>query len=382
MKYKLAFLVFIFILLGINFCVLGKSKKRPQEPSKPFPYNEEEVTYKNNKANVRLAGTFVFPRSKKPFPAVLLISGSGPQDRNEMVAGHKPFLVLSDYLVRRGIAVLRVDDRGFGKSTGNHDTATTQDFAEDVLYGIEYLKTRKEISHNQIGLIGHSEGGLIAPIAASNSSHVAFIVLLAGPGMMMKDILLHQIASISINDVNFSKGEGNLHRFDNICELVSSDIPLDSARSKSLILAENIYESLPPAEKVKTSMKKVRSLITKLICTPWMRFALRHDPRKPLKKVMCPVLAMNGAKDIQVPATLNLSIIATALKEGGNNKITTLKIENLNHLFQTCETGEMTEYSKIKETMSPVALKAIGDWILKITKKLNVTEQKDALDKK
>jgi len=166
--------------------------RRPQEPKKPYPYKEEEVVYENKEAGITLAGTLTLPRQECPFPAVLLISGSGPQDRNETLLGHRPFLVLADYLTRRGIAVLRVDDRGVGESTGNISQATSEDFATDVLAGIEYLKNRKEINPMQIGLIGHSEGGFIAPMVAVQSPDVAFIVLMAGTGLTGEEILYLQ----------------------------------------------------------------------------------------------------------------------------------------------------------------------------------------------
>ena len=165
---------------------------RPQEPKKPYPYIEEEVVYENKEAEITLAGTLTLPPGKSSFPAVLLITGSGPQDRDETVYGHYPFLVLADYLTRQGVAVLRVDDRGVGESTGDFSQATSEDFASDVLAGIGYLKTRKEINPEQIGLIGHSEGGLIAPMVAIKSPDVAFIILMAGTGLTGEEILYLQ----------------------------------------------------------------------------------------------------------------------------------------------------------------------------------------------
>ena len=165
---------------------------RPQDPKKPYPYEEEEVAYENKKAGIKLAGTLTYPRGKGPFPAVLLITGSGPQDRNEALAGHRPFLVLADHLTRHGIAVLRVDDRGVGGSSGDTMKSTSADFADDALAGIQFLKTRKEVNPAQIGLIGHSEGGMIAPMVAARSSDVAYIVLLAGPGVRSEEILYAQ----------------------------------------------------------------------------------------------------------------------------------------------------------------------------------------------
>src|SRR5262245_7486170 len=169
--------------------------RRPQTPKKPYPYEEIEVTYQNTKDNIKLAGALTLPRSEGPFPCVLLITGSGPQDRDETILGHKPFLVLADHLTRRGIAVLRVDDRGMGGSTGNVEDATSADFANDVLAGVAFLKTRKEINPAQIGLIGHSEGAIIAPLVASQSKDIAFIVMLAGTAFPGDEILYVQGAA-------------------------------------------------------------------------------------------------------------------------------------------------------------------------------------------
>ena len=180
--------------LPITFKRLAKAPvyARPQDPKKPYPYLEEEVTLENKPAGVKLAGTLTLPKGKGPFPAVVLITGSGPQDRDESLLGHRPFLVLADHLTRNGIAVLRCDDRGVGGSTGNTSTSTTADFADDALVGVAFLKARPEIDGKKIGLIGHSEGGVAAPIAATKSTDVAFIVLLAGTGLPGEEILYRQ----------------------------------------------------------------------------------------------------------------------------------------------------------------------------------------------
>jgi uncharacterized protein len=167
---------------------------RPQEPKRPFPYREEQVEYTNQNAGIKLAGTLTYPDSGEPFTAVVLLTGSGPQNRDEEFLGHKPFLVLADFLTRQGIAVLRADDRGVGGSTGDFQKASTGDFADDALAGLAYLKTRKEIDARKIGLIGHSEGGMTGPIAASRSSEVAFVVMMAGPGIGLCEAVIHQIA--------------------------------------------------------------------------------------------------------------------------------------------------------------------------------------------
>jgi len=343
---------------------------RPQVPKKPYPYKEEEIVYENKDAGIILAGTLTFPFEKGPFPAVLLITGSGPQDRNEMVYGHRPFLVLADYLTRQGIAVLRVDDRGVGKSTGDFSQATSEDFASDILAGIEYLKTRKEINPKQIGLIGHSEGGLIAPMVAVKSADVAFIVLMAGTGLTGEEILYLQSDLISkamgVNEEEIAKSrQFNEKIFSVIKEEEDNEIAKERLRQMVMAylaeLSDEEKNSIGyPEEYLKAQLQNLLS--------PWSRFFLTYDPKPTLTKVKCPVLAINGEKDLQVPPRENLTVIEEALKSGGNQDYTIKEIPNLNHLFQTAQTGLPSEYAKIEETISPIALKIIGDWIFEQTK--------------
>jgi hypothetical protein len=316
---------------------------RPQEPKRPFPYQEEEVQYSNAAAGIRLAGTLTRPQGQPPFSAAILITGSGAQDRDETILGHKPFLVLSDHLTRIGIAVLRVDDRGVGGSTGNPAIATTTDFAGDVLAAIQFLKSRKEIDARRIGLIGHSEGGAIAPIVASQSSDVAFIVMLAGPGLPGEDILYAQAALIA-------KASG------------ASDAEIAAQRA----VQQSYYAVLKSGEDTQTQERKLRALGNpdpSAIMSPWFRYFLTYDPRPALAKTKCPVLALGGAKDLQVPARENLAAIEAALKSRGNKQYKVVEIPNLNHLFQTSATGMPAEYGTIEETISPVALNLISNWI-------------------
>jgi len=343
--------------------------RRPQTPKKPYPYEEVEVRYENNKGGIKLAGSLTLPRSKGPFPVVLLITGSGAQDRDETIFGHKPFLVLADYLTRRGIAVLRVDDRGVGGSTGKVSDATSADFAEDVLAGVEFLKRRKEINAAQIGLMGHSEGGIIAPLVASRSRDIAFIVLLAGTGLRGDEILYLQGAAI--------------------LKVAGADAA-DLARQRTL--QERMFAVVRQEKDKKTAEKKIRAAIEDLtaklgkdekreftdtlpalegqiqmVLTPWFRHFLDYDPRPALRKVTCPVLALNGEKDLQVDAKANLPAIAAALKQAGNNDVTTRELKNLNHLFQTCKTGAVSEYNSIEETIAPAVLETVAEWIRKRT---------------
>ncbi|MHC4243931.1 MAG: alpha/beta hydrolase family protein, partial [Planctomycetota bacterium] len=342
---------------------------RPQEPKKPYPYIEEEVTYENEKAGIKLAGTLTLPRSEGPFPAVILITGSGGQDRNETIFGHRPFLVLSDHLTRKGIAVLRVDDRGVGGSTGNLFKSTIEDFAGDVLTGVKYLKSRNEINHNKIGLIGHSEGGDIAPIAAARSSDVAFIILMAGTGVTVEEFmylqsdLLLKAAGASENVLAMQHTSSK-----QILDILKQEKDNTVAEKKIRKIMTDFLMKLSKEEKetLGASEATMENQL-KTVLSPWFRFFLTYDPKSALMKVKCPVLAINGQLDLQVPPKENLSAIEEALKAGGNTNYTIRELPNHNHLFQRAQTGTISEYAKIEETISPIALKAITQWILKQT---------------
>ncbi len=342
----------------------AEAPKRPQEPVKPYPYREEEVSYANTSAGITLAGTLTLPQGPGPFPAVVLITGSGPQDRDEALMGHRPFLVLADYLTRRGIAVLRSDDRGVGKSTGTFATATTVDFAGDVKSAVAYLETRKEIRGSEIGLIGHSEGGIIAPMVAAESKDIAFIVMMAGTGVTGEELILEQAALIS-QAMGASDSAVKSQR------ALSADLYHIVLSGKDSLTIDHELRSLleknAPADT--TAGKATREVLInaqiRSITSPWFRFFLRYDPRPALRRVTCPVLVINGEKDLQVPPKQNLPEIEAALKEGGNRDYTVKPLPGLNHLFQTAKSGAPSEYATIEETMSPVALSAIGDWILK-----------------
>jgi pimeloyl-ACP methyl ester carboxylesterase len=338
---------------------------RPQEPKKPYPYPEEEVTYDNPRAGVKLAGTLTIPKGEGPFPAVLLIAGSGPQTRNEEVLGHKVFLVLADYLTRRGIVVLRSDKRGVGKSTGIYAQATSADFADDALAGVEFLKTRKEVDPHKIGLIGHSEGGIVAPMVASRSKDVAFIVLMAGTGVSGEEILYRQgqdvLKSMGIDDKGVAQHRVLLQRmFQVLKETQDSKAAEKKMRD---VLAQEIAKLSEEDKKKAEAQKSIVERQVQLIVSSWMRHFLTFDPQATLVLVHCPVLAINGAKDVQVAADVNLPAIEKALRAGGNSDVTVRELPNLNHLFQTSKTGAVSEYTEIEETMSLIALALMGDWI-------------------
>jgi hypothetical protein len=328
--------------------------RRPQEPRPPYPYDPIEVWVENKAAGVTLAGTLTRPSGKGPFPAVLLITGSGPQDRDESLMGHKPFWVIADALTRRGVAVLRVDDRGVGKSTGERKRSTTHDYATDTLACVAFLKSRPEIDGKRIGLVGHSEGGLIAPMVASQSKDVAFVVLLAGTGLPGEQILYQQQALIAraggSSDDQIKKARAEMER---IYAIINSEKQDEVARKKII------------------DLKSSDPLVAKqldLVLSPWFRVFLTLDPRPYLQKVRVPVLALNGERDLQVPPKENLEAIAAALKTAKNTDVTTRELPGLNHLFQTCKTGAPSEYTGIEETFAPSALQLMGDWIVAHTR--------------
>ena len=342
---------------------------KPQEPKKPYPYDEEEVSYENKAGGVKLAGTLTLPRATGPFPAVVLITGSGPQNRNEELLGHKPFLVLADHLTRKGIAVLRVDDRGVGGSTGSISTSTSEDFAGDVLAGIEILKARKEINSKQIGLIGHSEGGLIAPMVAARSTDVAFIVLMAGPGLVGEEILYLQSALIAKASGTPDKTIARSRAAQQAIFAVLKEEKDNTAAEKRI--RENfskITADMTDEQKKASGIEATLNAQLKMVLTPWFRYFLTYDPKPALMKVRCPVLAINGEKDLQVPPDEDLRIIEQTLASAKNPDYKIVKLPGLNHLFQTSKTGAVSEYAEIQETISTTALDVMSDWILKHTR--------------
>jgi len=343
---------------------------RPQEPQKPYPYHSEEVSFQNTNANISLAGTLTIPKEEGVFPAVILISGSGAQNRDEELFNHKPFLVLSDYLTKNGFAVLRYDDRGTAQSTGDFASATTVDLASDVESAIVYLKTRKEIDIKKIGLLGHSEGGIIAPMVAAKSKEMGFIILLAGTGIRGDKLLLMQQELLA-------KASGQSEEVIQETKKVNTkvfDIVVKSNNSNTLrtelttFLNENLKNN--PNQEIPQGMtaEQYVELQVNQISNPWLEFFIKYDPSDALTKVTCPVLAINGEKDLQVPAKENLNAIENALKKGKNKNVTIKEFPNLNHLFQECSTGLPNEYGIIEQTISPKVLQEIAQWISMQTK--------------
>jgi pimeloyl-ACP methyl ester carboxylesterase len=342
--------------------------RRPQEPKPPFPYRSEEVRYENKKAKIKLAGTLTLPRGKGPFPAVILSPGSGLHDRDYEELGHKWFLLIADYLTRRGIGVLRVDDRGVGGSTGSKMDSTSADFAEDVLAGVAFLKGRKEIDGKRIGQIGHSEGAIIGPLAAARSKDIAFLVMLGGTGCTGAETVFQQNVAL-LKDAGAPNKVIDFH-----LKCLGMLFDLSNKEKKAELVEKQFYKTLaawkekaPPLEKQIIGGWEGPGGKRELnrILQPWYRFFIQHDPAAVLRKARCPVLALIGEKDTQVKQDVHLPLITRALKEGGNKDFTARPMPNLNHMFQTCKTGQANEYGFIRETMAPVVLETMAEWIKK-----------------
>jgi len=337
---------------------------RPQEPKPPFPYKSEDIRFMNKTAGITLGGTVTIPDGSGPFPAVILITGSGSQNRNEELMAHKPFWVIADYLSRNGIAVLRYDDRGVGQSENTSAPSTSADFATDAIAALHYLKTVEKIDTMLIGLAGHSEGGLVAAIAASGNSGIAFVISLAGPGVSGEQILYRQNY-----DLNKASGmsEKELKALITMSRKMYAVIKKEPDNAKATdemtaILKRTMEKQKAPAEEVEKALKGFPASAATLT-SPWYRTFIATDPSVYWKKVFCPVLALNGDKDLQVAADVNLPAIRKAVLSGGNSKVTVIRFPGLNHIFQHCKTGMPSEYGEIEETFSPEVLKIMAGWI-------------------
>lgn len=335
---------------------------RPQEPKAPFNYYSEDVTFINMKDKITLSGTLTLPKQKGDFPAVIIISGSGAQNRNGEMLGHKPYLVIADYLTKNGIGVLRFDERGVGGSDGDFETATIKDFSSDINSAINYLKNRDEINHSKIGLIGHSIGGIVAPKVASENDDVSYIVLLAGPGINGDKLMLSQKAALErimgLNEMQIAQGQDFVKGAYDI--ITNSDLDNTILKDSINSFYSSKYGNLLPENQIKTLVNQVTKYeVVSLI---------KSKPSIYLSKVKCPVLALNGSKDFQVTAKENLEAIKNIFIENGNDHVKIVELENLNHLFQECETGALKEYSQIEQTISPTVLELITDWIKEQTK--------------
>ncbi len=344
--------------------------KRPQTPKPPYNYKAEEVSYTNADKSVKLSGTFTYPSSGSHFPTAILITGSGQQDRDETIFAHKPFAVIADYLTNKGYAVLRIDDRGKGSSTGNVSKATSVDFAHDVEEGLKFLKTRAEVDTNKLGLIGHSEGGYIAAYLAGTRKDINFIVMLAGPGVKGLDLMAEQ-NSAYLQSLGFSSGAARLYKdlYLEIGNAVLSNKDTASAMKKAWDSYKVWATSAPQTSRTEVGLANdevahttIKSLVD-AFSSPWMNYFIQCDASQYLQKTKAAVLAFNGGKDIQVIADQNISGIEQALKKSKARSYKTKVFPNLNHLFQHCVKCTVTEYAEVEETFSPEVLEGMGKWL-------------------
>ncbi|MEW4569623.1 alpha/beta hydrolase [Tautonia sp. JC769] len=343
---------------------------RPQHPKPPFPYTVEEVTFANPAAEIDLAGTLTLPEGDGPFPAAVLVSGSGPQDRDETILGHKPFLVIADHLTRAGIAVLRFDDRGVGASGGDHASATTEDFATDALAAVRFLHDRPEVAPESIGIIGHSEGGVIGPLAATKAPEdVAFLVLLAGTGVTGREIILRQSSLIALaSGIPEERVDQQVKLLEQLTARLDTDDPGPLDADAVDALAKQALEGIAPEHRDALEESDVAlALSASELQTPWFRFFLRHDPRPALRQVSAPVLALFGEKDLQVDPEQNAPEVEAALIAGGNRQSKVVVVPGVNHLFQRAESGAPLEYGSIEETIAPDVLDRMTTWIRSVT---------------
>lgn len=357
-----------------NAPFVARTIVRPQTPKPPFPYKSEEIIYNGN--GLQYGGTITIPQGNGPFPAILLITGSGQQDRDETIFDHKPFAVLADVLTRDGFVVLRVDDRGKGNSTGDFVNSTTADFAKDVNTSVDYLKSRHEVNDKKIGLLGHSEGGMIAPMVATQRNDINFIILMAAPGVKIIDLITEQNAAVQkTTGIDARTADNFKPYYRTILETALSTpdtVQLQQKTVQSLNeFAANTDTTALQALQIYYPQDKLRYAqeINQAVTNPWFKYFIQFDPQSYLTKLRkVKVLALNGSKDIQVISQQNLPAVRNSLIEGRTKRFDTKEMPGLNHLFQTCIKCSVAEYAELQETIAPVALQTITDWLNKNVK--------------
>ncbi|TXF88925.1 alpha/beta fold hydrolase [Neolewinella aurantiaca] len=342
---------------------------RPQDPV-DFPYERSAVNFPGGADGVVIAGELTMPAKGKPKAAIVLVSGSGPQDRNAYLGSqinHSPFLVLSDYLTRKGYAVLRYDDRGVGESTGEFRSATSDDFALDATAAVAYLRSLKELKKVPIGVAGHSEGGMIAPVVASRDEELDFVILMAAPAVSIDSLMLEQRRQVGLS---MGQPEMLIRRDEPTLRAAYAWIK-DNPDLSQEDYVEGLYgvfeeqlKNLPPAlQKSIVDPRAFNAQYVKPLSSPWMRRFIAFEPKDFLSQLSIPVLAINGLLDTQVDGMTNLNAIAETMAINGNKDVTITPLLGLNHLFQPAETGSPTEYGTIEVTFDPTALEAIGRWL-------------------
>jgi pimeloyl-ACP methyl ester carboxylesterase len=350
-----------------------KQQRRPQTPRPPLPYQVRDVEYWNSDKSIRFGGTLTSPMGERQvYPAVILITGSGQQDRDEMLLGHRPFAVIADNLTRKGFVVLRVDDRGMGKTTGDFSQATSLDFAKDVEAGLDFLEAQPEVDKEKIGLVGHSEGGLIAPIVAGERKDVKFIVLLAGPGIPSIDLMQQQSEA---TDLSVGRTPAEARAVGGLLRLIWEEINKneDSATTYKNVRARASAwaTTLDTATRAKIQKRigfSLEAYLTRampVMTSKWFRYFIHFDPQPYLQKLQCKVLALNGEKDVQILAAPNLAGIRASLEKSHSPKYDVIELPGLNHFFQTCHTCSPSEYGDLEETFSPAALAVMDEWLVK-----------------
>lgn len=351
------------------------SKIKSQEPKPPFPYFSEDVEYDNADSSVHFGATITRPAKAGKYPAVILITGSGQQDRNETIMGHKPFAVIADHLTRNGFMVMRVDDRGMGRSRGDLKKATSYDFAKDVEASLDFLLRRNDVNKNKIGLVGHSEGGMIAPMVAVNRKEIAFLVLLAAPSYKIAEVMADQNEAIFKQSGYSDSTAARYRNFYSKLVTAIAAAPNDSIallkgteifKEWQVIENPSIVTSISAVPQINTPEKFVKQFVSQL-GGAWWKYFMRFDPQVVLKKLNIPVLALNGSKDIQVLPN-SLDQVKSAVQQSRSPKVVVEVLPGLNHLFQECYYCSVAEYGQLEETFSPVALKIMSDWMKEITK--------------
>jgi alpha/beta superfamily hydrolase len=351
-----------------------KEQKRPQTPLAPYAYHSGDVIYYNADKTIQYGGTITYPEGSadKQYPAVILITGSGQQDRDETIFGHKPFAVIAYFLTKKGFVVLRTDDRGIGKTTGNFSQSTTLDFAKDVEASLDFLEKQPQVDKGKIGLIGHSEGGMIAPMVAGERNEIKFIVLLAGPGIPIIDLMQMQTEAVAVSEGKTSaaanadgvmmhtvweevlKNQDSVHTVQNI---------RNKLRAWINTLDSGTRATIKPKDTSLVNQQISQAVVA--LKSPWYQYFIAFNPQPFLQKLTCKVLALNGSKDVQVIASPNLAGIESALKKSKSPGYDTIQLAGLNHLFQTCVRCSPSEYSELEETFSPRALQVMGEWLQK-----------------